>query len=71
VPADVLRSADSRAPINGAIRPYAASLEEFERQALAEAMAAAHGRVEEAAKLLGLGRATLYRKLRALGIASQ
>lgn len=71
VPADILRTADSRTPGNGAIRPYAAALEEFERQTLAEALTAAHGHVDEAAKLLGLARATLYRKLHALGMLSQ
>jgi transcriptional regulator with PAS, ATPase and Fis domain len=71
VPADILRTADTSVPGNGTIKPYAASLEEFERQALGEALAAAHGRVDEAAKLLGLGRATLYRKMNSLGIVSQ
>jgi transcriptional regulator with PAS, ATPase and Fis domain len=71
VPADVLRGADRREQANGATRPYAASLEEFERRVLADALTATRGRVEDAAKLLGLGRATLYRKMRTLGLLSQ
>ena len=54
----------------GPVKPYAEALLEFERQHLGHALAAAHGRVEDAAKMLGLGRATLYRKVHALGLLS-
>ena len=55
---------------SGTIPNYAEELEAFERQLLSNALAAAHGRVEDAAKTLGLGRATLYRKVHALGLLS-
>ena len=71
VPADILPSQASGEPLTGATRPYAASFEEFERQLLSDALTQANGRVEEAAKILGLARATLYRKLRSLGMVSQ
>lgn len=50
---------------------YSDAVEDFERQLLSHALAAAQGRVEVAAKNLGLARATLYRKLHTLGIVSQ
>jgi transcriptional regulator of acetoin/glycerol metabolism len=40
-----------------------------ERDRLVEALRRANGNRSEAARLLGIGRATLYRKLSALGIA--
>jgi transcriptional regulator of acetoin/glycerol metabolism len=69
-PADTLREADSSGHMAGAPRTYAAAIEDCERQLLSDALAATQGRVEEAAKRLGLGRATLYRKLSALGLSS-
>ncbi len=39
------------------------SLRELERQAIARALARTKGSVEKAARLLGIGRATLYRRL--------
>ncbi len=39
-------------------------LKELERQALINALGAAHGDCRRAAQLLGIGRATVYRKLR-------
>ncbi|MCE9552731.1 MAG: sigma 54-interacting transcriptional regulator [Planctomycetes bacterium] len=45
------------------------NLEEMERHNIAEAMRRAGGNVVDAAKLLGIGRATLYRKLDEYGIA--
>jgi transcriptional regulator with PAS, ATPase and Fis domain len=70
VPASSQRAPGAGFSPSGSIRPYADAFEEFERQLLTEAIAAAHGRVEEAAKMLGLARATLYRKVRTLGITS-
>ena len=51
------------------IRPYAEAMADFEHQLLQQAMDACHGRVSEAARQLGIGRATLYKKLAALGMA--
>jgi len=52
------------------LRPYAEAVEEFEREFLSNALSVAHGKVDEAAKILGLARATLYRKLKAHGLLS-
>ena len=71
VPDDVLVAPDGKAATSGTIRPYAASLEEFERETLTNALAQANGRVDSAAQILGLARATLYRRMRSLGITSQ
>jgi Nif-specific regulatory protein len=45
------------------------NLAEMERQWITEAMRRTSGNVVDAAKLLGIGRATLYRKLEEYGIA--
>jgi transcriptional regulator with PAS, ATPase and Fis domain len=71
VPADSLRADSRGAESTGNGASYADALADFERRLLDEALSKTQGRVEEAARNLGLGRATLYRKLRALGIASQ
>ncbi len=71
VPAARAHPAAAKAPPTGTIRPYNEALEEFERELLTNALAAARGRVEDAAAMLGLARATLYRKIHALGILSQ
>ncbi|HUY32267.1 MAG TPA: sigma 54-interacting transcriptional regulator [Pirellulales bacterium] len=43
-------------------------IEDWERKLIVEALARSEGNVPEAAKLLGIGRATLYRKLEDYGI---
>ncbi|MBZ0121188.1 MAG: sigma-54-dependent Fis family transcriptional regulator, partial [Sandaracinaceae bacterium] len=43
-------------------------LEAYERGLIAQAITEAHGDRSEAARLLGIGRATLYEKLKKLGI---
>ncbi|MCC6873036.1 MAG: sigma-54-dependent Fis family transcriptional regulator, partial [Sandaracinaceae bacterium] len=43
-------------------------LEAYERGLIAQAISEAHGDRSEAARLLGIGRATLYEKLKRLGI---
>ena len=48
---------------------FAAARERFDRQVIEAALAACEGNVVEAAKRLGLGRSTLYKKMVALGIA--
>ena len=45
------------------IRPLAQQVAELERQAVAAAMAAAHGSKAAAARMLGISRATLYNRL--------
>ncbi len=71
VPADSLPKQDKDAPPGGEARPYAEAIAAFERQLLSDSLAKANGRVEDAARILGLARATLYRKMNALGISSQ
>lgn len=58
----------STPPRSGTIRPLAATLAEAECAALKDALAATGGNKSEAARLLGLGRATLYEKLALHGI---
>jgi DNA-binding NtrC family response regulator len=60
---------DSRAGAsNGRAEPdRIVPLRELERQAIERALKATHGSVGKAAKLLGMGRATLYRRLATLG----
>ena len=55
----------------GALRSHALEMAAYERQLLLRALESAQNRVEEAARLLGLGRATMYRKLRTHGLLSQ
>ena len=71
VPAEIPQKKEIKASLTGPVQPYASALDEFERELLTNALAAANGRVEDAAKALGLARATLYRKVRSLGILSQ
>ncbi|MDC6131788.1 helix-turn-helix domain-containing protein, partial [Burkholderia gladioli] len=47
---------------------YAAAFADWERRFLSEALAASGGRVAEAAARIGIGRATLYKKIAALGL---
>ena len=47
---------------------YAEAIADFERRFLVDALRAADGRVIDAAKRIGMGRATLYKKIAALGI---
>jgi transcriptional regulator with PAS, ATPase and Fis domain len=49
---------------------YAAAFAAFERQLITQALQAAGGKVEQAAKQLGIGRATLYKKIAAHGVAT-
>jgi transcriptional regulator with PAS, ATPase and Fis domain len=63
-------------PADGAAAPeppcrYDDALMAFERRVIRDALASTGGKVSQAAKLLGMGRATLYKKLVALGIATK
>lgn len=70
-PPELIPLQDATDSSPAAPRPYQTEFEEFERQLLSKALAATGYRVNEAAKLLGLGRATAYRKMKALGLLSQ
>ncbi|AXK52471.1 sigma-54 interaction domain-containing protein [Pseudomonas protegens] len=48
---------------------FAAARERFERQLISATLAQCAGKVDEAARRLGLGRSTLYKKMAALGMA--
>ena len=50
------------------LRSYEEEFVDFERRILTDALTTANNRVDEAARLLGLGRATMYRKMRSLGL---
>ena len=50
---------------------YAEALAAFERQLLSDALAACRGNAEQAARRLGLARATFYRRLQVCGVKSQ
>lgn len=54
----------------GDVRSYETELAEFERR-LSNALVASKQRVDVAARMLGLGRATMYRKMHSLGMDSQ
>ncbi len=71
VPTDLLPQMAGKPKSGSTSLSYAAALEEFERQFLGNALFQSSGRVEDAAKQLGLARATLYRKLKAFGLLSQ
>jgi DNA-binding NtrC family response regulator len=47
---------------------YADAMAGFEKRFLSEALRASGGRVAEAAQRIGIGRATMYKKIVALGI---
>ncbi|MDG9882546.1 sigma 54-interacting transcriptional regulator [Pseudomonas sp. GD04058] len=61
------RAVEETPPVPG----YREACEAFERQLLRDALQRCAGNVPEAARQLGLGRSTLYKKLVALGIQSQ
>ena len=76
VPGERLRpelSADGKgdAMASKTLRSYEEEMADFERTLLGNALAAANHRVDEAARLLGVGRATMYRKLKNHGLVSQ
>jgi DNA-binding NtrC family response regulator len=66
-----MESRQATAPVPGDSRSYADAIETFEREFLSNALSAAHGKVDDAARNLGLARATLYRKLKSHGLLSQ
>lgn len=59
-----------RSAPSGSVRKYAEALTEFERSTIRSALEAAAGKVPEAARLLGVSRATLYKKIAGLRISS-
>ncbi len=53
------------------VRPWAEAIDELERGLLADALAAGRGRAAEAARLLGISRATFYKKLAKSGLEAR
>ena len=70
MPAGALSAAPAAARDAGdaPVVSYTDALAAWERQFLTDALAACDGKVVEAAARIGIGRATLYKKLAALGI---
>jgi two-component system response regulator HydG len=60
-------AAAGEAPVTGAA-PAVKTLADLEREAILNAIGALHGDKLQAAKLLGIGKTTLYRKLKEYGI---
>ena len=51
-------------------RTWDSAIADFERQLITEALAGCNGKVVAAARRLGIGRATLYKKMAALGVSA-
>ena len=58
----------SRPSIAAAEPPPSATLEELEREHILRALVAENGRVEAAARRLGIPRSTMYQKVKTFGI---
>lgn len=79
LPLDVLKSRhvsvigrdgdDAALPATFGELEFPAPLEKIEREAIRETLVYVHGNVSMAAKLLGVGRSTLYRKIAEYGLA--
>jgi len=63
------RSAAAGEPVSEAGSPQLTTLAEMERQAILGAIRTLNGDKLQAARLLGIGKTTLYRKLKEYGIA--
>jgi transcriptional regulator with PAS, ATPase and Fis domain len=60
-----------RSPSADAPSSYAHAMATFEKHYLSEALRACNGKVAETAQRIGMGRATLYKKIMALGISPE
>ncbi len=67
LPPEVQQQGDSDAP-TGAFTGGGMSLDQLEKQAIREALRVTGGNREQAAKMLGIGERTLYRKLKEYGL---
>ena len=71
LPEEVLRAAAREAAAGAAtepLLPQAASLDDMEHQAIKQALEASRGNLTQAARVLGISRSTLYRKVRRYGL---
>jgi two-component system nitrogen regulation response regulator NtrX len=66
-----LRPAERRGGENGALVTLRAARQRFEREYVERVVASCAGNMSQAARVLGLERSHLYRKLRALGLRSR
>lgn len=57
-------------PTTNPLRTWDSAIADFERKLITETLANCNGRVSEAARQLQMGRATLYKKIAALGLSS-
>ena len=62
--------ADLPADVPAGSRRLLSPIEALERDAIVQSLEAAHGNKLEAARALGLSRATIYRRIREYGIVS-
>jgi len=69
--AALLPAASQRAHTTAAVRPYADAFADFERNTVRAALQAASGKVADAARMLGISRAALYKKIALLGDLSR
>ncbi len=63
-------SAAAPPPVDDFSKPLSETLDDYERQLIARALAVAGGNVAEAARRLQTDRPNLYRRMRRLGIGS-
>ena len=71
IPPETLPATSAGQAAGSAAETYDAALARFERDLIERTLAACGGRVTDAARRLGLGRATLYKKMAALGLQSR
>jgi two-component system response regulator HydG len=67
LPAELLQSGDSSADTGTSV-PTGLSLDQIEKQAIRNTLRLCNGNREQAAKMLGIGERTLYRKLKEYGL---
>jgi DNA-binding NtrC family response regulator len=71
IPAELPADTPGAPPVAEHSGTYDEALAAFERELITRALQQSGGRVTEAARKLGLGRATLYKKMAALDISSR
>jgi DNA-binding NtrC family response regulator len=70
VPASLQADSLAAGPMEGAELLHPEAPSQFERERIEQAITAASGDKNQAAQILGMGRSTLFRKIKELGITS-